>query len=321
VTQAPLTFDRATGRLEGVTAVERCAILLLQAGSLASSPMGHRGFSIGAKVVASMIDQREIVVQLNEDARFAFPLGDGYWSLLLDRRFQYEAEIENFLRSVADVGYTFIDGGANFGLWSVLASSKPYGGHKVVAVEASTATAARLARNAELNGSRFVILHRAIGAATGARVWLTGHKHEALHVDASAGADGRGRGESVEMMALDSLLDQGLVSPQQRLVIKLDVEGMEIDAIKGSKRLMASEVVFIAEEHGADRSHTVTRFILSDTPCRVFVLDPRSARYEPLSDVAMLDRIKTNTAIGYNVFATNSPFWEERIKSVPVTRH
>ena len=72
---------------------------------------------------------------------------------------------------------------------------------------------------------------------------------------------------------------------------------------------------------GHNDGSMVTRFILSDTPCRVFVLDPRSARYEPLSDVAMLDRIKTNTAIGYNVFATNSPFWEERIKSVPVTRH
>jgi len=141
VTQAPLTFDRTTGRLEGATAIERCAILLLQAGALASSPMGHRGFSIGAKVVASLIGPREMVMQLNEDARFAFPLGDGYWSLLLDRRFQYEAEIENFLRGVADVGYTFIDGGANFGLWSVLASSKPYDAHKVVAIEASTATA------------------------------------------------------------------------------------------------------------------------------------------------------------------------------------
>jgi len=130
-----------------------------------------------------------------------------------------------------------------------------------------------------------------------------------------------GQGESVEMMALDSLFDQNLVRPQQRLVIKLDVEGMEIEAIKGSKRLLGSEVVFIAEEHGVDRSHAVSRFILSDTPCRLFVLDPQSSRYEPLIDLAMLDRIKTNSATGYNVFATNSPFWEERIKSVPVTRH
>ena len=318
---APLTFDYATGRLDGATPMERCAVLLLRAGALASSPMGHRGFSIGAKVVASLIDQRDIVIQLNEDAQFAFPLGDGYWSLLLDRTFNYEAEVDNFLRGVADVDYTFIDGGANFGLWSVLVSSKPFGAHKVVAIEASTATGVRLARNAELNGNRFIILHRAIGAASGARVWLSGSKHEARHVDASGGVNGGGQGESVEMLALDSLLDMGLISSRQKLVVKLDVEGMEIDAIKGSKRLLDSEIVFIAEEHGSDRSHAVSRFILNETPCRVFVLDPRNSRYELLDDLSTLDRIKTNTAIGYNVFATNSPYWEERIKSVPVTRH
>ena len=36
----------------------------------------------------------------------------------------------------------------------------------------------------------------------------------------------------------------------------------------------------------------------------------------------MLDRIKTSTNFGYNIFATNSPFWEERIRSIaPSTRH
>lgn len=319
--RAPLTFDHATGRLDGASAMERCAVLLLQAGALASSPMSHRGFSIGAKVVASLIDQRDIVVQLNDDARFAFPLGDGYWSLLLDRSFQYEAEIETFLRGVADVDYAFIDGGANFGLWSVLVSSRSYGSHRVIAIEASSANAAQLARNAELNGSRFVIFHRALGQASGGHAWLTGNKHEALRIGAPGSGNGDGQGESVETMALDTFLDQGLVTPRQRLVIKLDIEGMEIEAIKGSKRLLASEVVFIAEEHGADRSHAVSRFILGNTPCRVFVLDPQSERYEPLLDLSALDRIKTSTAIGYNVFATNSPYWEERIKAVPVTRH
>ena len=33
---------------------------------------------------------------------FAFPYGDGYWSLLLDRNYQYEADLELFFRGVAD---------------------------------------------------------------------------------------------------------------------------------------------------------------------------------------------------------------------------
>ena len=100
---APMSFDRASGRLEGATAMERCAALAFAAGAKCSAPMHYRGFSLGARAIMTMLDQREIVVALNEDARFAFPFGDGYWSLLLDRSFVYEGEIERFLKRVADV--------------------------------------------------------------------------------------------------------------------------------------------------------------------------------------------------------------------------
>jgi FkbM family methyltransferase len=311
-----MRFDRTTGCFEGATAVERLAALAFAAGAKASAPMHHRGFSLGCRMITSLIDQREVAVQLNDDARFAFPLGDGYWSLLFDRNFVYEGEIEQFLRHIADVDYCFIDGGANFGFWSVLASSRPFGSRPVIAIEASSANAARLARNAELNGGRFEILHRAIGPTTGNRVQLGGAKHEAFHVQ-----EGEGQGESVEMMALDHLVEQGLVTPQ-RLVIKLDVEGMEIEATKGGQRLLENEAVIILEDHGADREHTVSRYLLDETPLRLFVLDPASGRYEPIHDLAILDRIKVSTAFGYNVFATNSSYWEERIRSISLSvRH
>src|SRR4029078_10363103 len=128
--------------------------------------------------------------------------------LLLDRSFVYEGEIERFLRSVADVDYHFVDGGANFGFWAVLVSSRPFGSHPVIAIEASSANAARLARNAELNDGRFKVLRRAIGATTGNQVWLSGAKHEAFRVDEVNGHQAKlaGSGESVEMMTLDTLL-------------------------------------------------------------------------------------------------------------------
>jgi FkbM family methyltransferase len=313
-----MSYDRATGRLEGASAIERCAALAFAAGAKVSAPMHYRGFSIGCRMIKSIVEQREIVTLLNDDARFAFPFGDGYWSLLLDRGFVYEEEIERFLRSVADVDYCFVDGGANFGFWSVLVSSRPFGSHPVVAIEASSANAAKLARNAELNNGRFKVLRRAIGATTGNKVWLSGAKHEAFRVGEANGE----AGESVEMIALDSLIDEGFVRPQQRLVIKLDVEGMEIDAAKGGKRLLENEAVLILEDHGSDRDHTVSQYLLNKTPCRLFVFDPSSQRYERLRDTSMLDRIKTSTAFGYSIFATNSPAWAERIRSIPPsTRH
>ena len=77
----PFSFDRATGRLDGATGRERCAALAFAAGARVSAPMHYRGFSIGCRIVNTMIDRREIVVLLNDDARFAFPFGGGYWSL------------------------------------------------------------------------------------------------------------------------------------------------------------------------------------------------------------------------------------------------
>jgi FkbM family methyltransferase len=199
-----------------------------------------------------------------------------------------------------------------------LVSSRPFGSHPVVAIEASIRNAAKLTRNSEINGGRFKILHRAIGATSGNKVWLSGAKHEAFRVGEANGE----AGESVEMISLDGLLDQGLVRAGQRLVIKLDVEGMEVDAVKGGQRLLQNECVIILEDHGADREHTVSRYVMQNTPCRGYIFDEAKGRYQAITELSMLDRIKTSTNFGYNIFATNSPFWEERIRSIaPSTRH
>jgi FkbM family methyltransferase len=216
------------------------------------------------------------------------------------------------------VDYCFVDGGANFGFWSVLASSRPFGSHPVVAIEASSRNAAKLTRNAELNGGRFKILHRAVGSTSGNKVWLSGAKHEAFRVGEANGA----AGESVEMISLDGLIDQGHVAPGKRFIIKLDVEGMETDAVKGGQRLLQNECAIILEDHGADREHLVSRHVMENTPCRVFIFDEVKGQYVAVTELKMLDRIKTSTNFGYNIIATNSPFWEERIRSIaPSVRH
>jgi FkbM family methyltransferase len=316
--RAPLGFDRTTGRLDGASTLERCAALALQAGAKVSSVFDHRGFSIGSRLVTSMLNRREIVLQLNEDARFAFPFGDGYWSLLLDRNFKYEDETERFLKGVAGVDFTFIDCGANFGFWSVLVSSRPFGAHPTIAVEPSSSNLNKLKRNAEINGNRFAILHCAVGAKDGSAV-LSGHKHEGMTI-VGDGADGGG--ETVEVIALDSLLDRGQIERGRPLVVKLDVEGVEIEAIEGGRRLFEADTVLIVEEHGSDRNHTVSRYIFDRTPYRMFVFDPQTGGFEPLLELSTLDRIKVYAATGYNVFVTTSAFWEDRIRALPkVAKH
>ena len=187
---APIQFDRASGALEGANLWERTAALALVTGSKISSHFSHRGYNSCANLLRKTLPERNIAIKLNSDAVFEFPYGDGYWSKLLNRSYHYEDELEVLFRDSADVDYTFIDCGANYGYWSVLVSSAPYGSHKVIAIEPSSQNFPKLANNASVNGNRFELMKCAIGSTRGT-ARLTGTKHEAFSI---TGDGGRRRG-------------------------------------------------------------------------------------------------------------------------------
>jgi FkbM family methyltransferase len=241
----------------------------------------------------------------------ATTVGDGYWSKLLNRAFKYEDELELLFLDSADVDYTLLDCGANFGYWSVLVSSAPFGSRKAIAIEPSSQNFAKLAKNAEINDNRFEVMPSAIGAVRGT-ARLSGTKHEAFSIagDADVG------GEVVSVLALDNLIEDGKISAQGKYLIKLDVEGVEIEAIKGGTRLLQGDSMILCEEHGNDPGHSVSRYILDQTPLKLIVYDPRNNRFETITETSILDRIKVASNVGYNVFGTASAFWENRIHSL-----
>jgi FkbM family methyltransferase len=308
----PIQFDRTTGVLEGANAWERLAALALSSGSKVASTFSHRGYNSCANLLRKTLPERDIAIKLNSDATFEFPYGDGYWSKLLNRSYCYEDELELLFRNSTDVDYTLIDCGANFGYWSVLISSAPYGSHKAIAIEPSSQNFTKLANNAEINGNRFEVMRCAIGAVRGT-ARLSGTKHEAFSI---AGDASGGGGEDVPVIALDNLLDDGKIAPDGKYLIKLDVEGVEIEAIKGGTRLLGGDSVVLCEEHGNDPDHTVSRFILEKTPLKLIVYDPRSNRLETVTELSILDRIKVSSHVGYNVFGTASAFWQDRISAL-----
>jgi FkbM family methyltransferase len=309
--QAPIQFDRASGALEGANLWERTAALALATGSKISSHFSHRGYNHCAKLLRKTLPERNIAIKLNDDAIFEFPYGDGYWSKLLNRSYHYEGELELLFSHSADVDYTLIDCGANYGYWSVLVSSAPLGSHRAIAIEPSSQNFAKLANNAHINGDRFKLMKCAIGASRGT-AHLTGTKHEAFSI-AGAGNDS---GEEVPVLALDNLIDDGKISEKGKYLIKLDVEGVEIEAINGGTRLLQADSVILCEEHGNDREHTVSRYILDQTPLKLIVYDPQSKRLETVTELSILDRIKVSTHVGYNVFGTASAFWLDRIAAL-----
>ena len=308
--QPPIQFDRASGALEGANPWERLAAVALTLGSKISSNFSHRGYNMCANLLRKTLPERDIDIRLNADATFAFPYGDGYWSKLLNRSFAYENELELLFQDSADVDYTLLDCGANYGYWSVLVSCKPFGSHKAIAIEPSGQNFPKLANNAKINGNRFEAMKCAIGAARGT-ARLSGTKHEAFSI-----AGDQTDGEEVPVIALDNLVDDGKVAAGDKFLIKLDVEGVEIEAMKGGTRLLQGDSVILCEEHGNDPLHTVSRYILEQTPLKLIVYDPRSNRLETVTDLSILDRIKVSTHVGYNVFGTASAFWLDRINAL-----
>ncbi len=307
----PIHFDRTSGSLEGANLWERTAAVALATGSKISSHFSHRGYIGCANLLRKTLPERNIAIKLNADATFEFPYGDGYWSKLLDRSYHYEDELELLFRHSVDIDYTLLDCGANYGYWSVLVSSSPFGSHRAIAIEPSSQNFPKLANNARVNGNRFELMKCAIGAAKGT-ARLSGKKHEAFSI--AGGTDGDG--EVVPVLALDDLIDDGKVSRDGKYMIKLDVEGVEIDAMKGGVRLLQGDSVIICEEHGNDPDHTVSRYILEQTPLKLIVYDPRANRMETVTELSILDRIKVSSHVGYNVFGTASAFWQNRINAL-----
>jgi len=310
---SPIQFDRASGALEGANLWERTAALALATGAKISSHFSHRGYNHCANLLRKALPERNIAIRLNVDAIFEFPYGDGYWSKLLDRSYHYEGELELLFLASVDVDYTLIDGGANYGYWSVLVSSAPFGKHRAIAIEPSAQNFPKLANNARVNGDRFETMKCAIGAVRGTAL-LSGTKHEAFSIVGDTGD-----GEDVPVIALDNLIDDGKVAASGKYLIKLDVEGVEIEAIKGGTRLLQADSVILCEEHGSDRTHAVSRFILDQTPLKLIVYDPHSGRLEIVTELSILDRIKVSTNVGYNVFGTASAFWLDRIDALNAT--
>lgn len=255
------------------------------------------------------VDSETVSVWLNEDARFTFPRGDTFWTRKVASG--HEPEIDHFLRRAAERPYVLLDAGANFGYWSILASSGPYGRHAAVAVEASHNNFARLAANAAANGGRFQTLHRALLDVSGKHVNLYGKKHFGLSLRQDWHPEDAGNFEDVETITLDEAANRYFPNRDYPIVIKLDVEGVEVDAIKGGRGLLDEGAVIIYEDHGKDRTHQVSRFVmaLNDIAVWYFFLDDQAqgSRAVRITTLDQVEAIKKNPKLGYNFFAYRQP--------------
>ena len=275
----------------------------------------YRGMQRFTWAMAPLFDSNNTaVLKLPSGGKLQIYLNDGYWARLLVPGFVYEPEIELILRDVLTQPDTyFLDCGSNIGYWSVIASRVLPPGH-TVALEASPSSYEQLHRNAQLNEGRFDTVLGAIWSREGDTLAIV--THDKRHAGSSVVNRREKTGQKgyheykIDSVTIDSICNRYIPDRNAKVVIKLDVEGAEMQAIEGAREVLSSrEVVVIYEDHGQDSSCEISDLFINRLGFDVFFCD-ESGSIARMNSVADVRNVKTSTSTGYNFSACsrNSTF-------------
>ena len=196
--------------------------------------------------------QKAVTVKLRRwDVRMLLP-GDwrGLGKFLFVFGENYEPELA-ILERLLSPGKTFIDAGANFGIYTMVASKLVGQAGRVIAFEPTAESFEVLRRNIALNGLTNVVAVQAALSDKAGTAWLhygTDPVRNSLGKDPSA----NGGGEYVTTESLDNVLQRAEVKRVD--VIKMDVEGAEELVLRGADKVLTSMRPVIIYEVNAEAS-------------------------------------------------------------------
>jgi len=216
-------------------------------------------------------------------ARRAVPAGTRYWVevpdgidgtywLSLDPRYElsyagarYEPETQTVLRTTLKRGDVFYDVGAHIGFFSLLAARLVGTGGKVVSLEPDPDNFRQLGEHIARNGVPQV---RAVNAAAWSRAGSVAFHRAAPRSSGNRGAvtaaGSAADAPEIEVTAvtLDDLAD----AHGQPAMIKIDVEGGEIEVLKGAAGLLATRRPAVLCEIHSPANWDAFRAALADLP-------------------------------------------------------
>ena len=231
---------------------------------------------------------RPIVVRWYEGLRLGLFIGNDL-TLPLYVGGSFEPNEFVFIGKTLMPGMVFVDGGANDGLYAMLAGR--YVGHsgRVLAVEPSSRECQRLRANVALNQLDNVLLEQAaLGEEPGeSHLAVAGIGREVLNalLPRHESDSTEARGESVRVETIDSLVRRHRLERVD--VIKLDIEGSEVDALLGANETLARFEPILLVEAEEDRLATLNRTVgdlvalLEQHDYGVWVFDKETAQLRP----------------------------------------
>jgi len=168
---------------------------------------------------------------------------------------RYEPQIQRTIQQLLSNGDTAFDVGAHLGYFSMSMATRVGGSGRVVAFEPNPAVAERLRRNVAHHAAHLGSIVTPVAAALGAQ---PGRMPFACGVDSSTGrlfADGE---LDVEVTTLDEAADR-FGDPR---LVKIDVEGAELDVLHGGRRLIGRRfAAFVIEAHSKNLEQACVRLL------------------------------------------------------------
>jgi FkbM family methyltransferase len=144
-------------------------------------------------------------------------------------------------------GKTFIDGGANIGLFTIVAAALVGRTGRVIAFEPAIEANRLLHGNVALNSFDWVDIHQAaLADRSGVRDFVDLGRASGFSSFAPANANG-GKVIVVPTVTLDGFVEH----TDSVGLVKLDLEGAEVEALRGGRTLLERGVPFLVEVEDA----------------------------------------------------------------------
>jgi FkbM family methyltransferase len=151
------------------------------------------------------------------------------------RHLAWNAEEYAAMKAQVKPGATVLDVGANVGAYTLLFATWVGQHGRVFAFEPASASRAGLERHLRINqlAHRVTVRGDAVCGATGTAVF----RDEGTHGDNRLVSAGAAAGREVPAITIDDFCAAERIVPD---VIKIDIEGAELDALRGARRTIAS---------------------------------------------------------------------------------
>ncbi len=313
-------FDRANDTLRTSGARAWVGVQLMRLAEQGTRPFHHTGISRLHALIGKLFLPGSVTeIGLASGGSFAYPSGDYYWNRLLTRSWDYEEDIQNILKALSGTQYTFLDIGANFGFFSCLAASPSFGSQRVIAVEPARMAFSFLERNLARYGDKATVLKLAIDENSGNEVRLYGDRHAGFSLSSEWSGAAGSNSEVVLTTSIDELIEQiGIEDMSNPVLVKLEVEGIEMRALRGALKTIEQDSAFIIEEIEDTGISEATRHVVETLGLTVFYAD--DDRFVQLTSITDFEAYrKTQQTIqkrGTSLLAFRKPVWRERLAAI-----